>query len=192
MKYLKYLIYLILALVIIFIGKGLLTPSVTYENEIMVDKSIQESWAVMSDEMTASQWVPGYVKSELVSGTANTVGAVSNIYIEENGEEMIIQETITALEENKHMAMTFTMDFMNMDYEMNLEEKEDGTLLKTKTKAMGNGILSKAIVSFMPSSMKRQEDENLVKLKAAIEENTKDYFPAPVVDSTTVVEEVME
>jgi hypothetical protein len=61
-------------LVIIFIGRVLLTPSVSYENEILVDKSVKESWAVMSDELTMPKWIKGFQRSELVSGTKKYCG----------------------------------------------------------------------------------------------------------------------
>jgi len=47
MKYLKYIIITIIVLGIVFIAKGLLTPSISYENEVTVNKSAKESWAVM-------------------------------------------------------------------------------------------------------------------------------------------------
>ena len=79
-----------------------------------------------------------------------------------------------------------------MDYEINFEEQDGQTLIKTKSKTVGNGIISKSIVSFMGNSMKRQEDQNLIKLKTAIEESTKDYFPLPAIDSKEVVEDIIE
>jgi len=179
MKYLKYLLYLILALVIIFFGKGLLTPSVSYESEIVVNKPAAEAWAVMSDESQLSKWISGYIKSDLVSGTANTVGAVSNVYVEDQGQEMVMQETITGMTPNERMAMTFTMDFMDMDYELLFNEKDGKTTITSKSTTKGNGLFAKSIISFMPGSMKAQEDENMGKLKKVIEENTKNYFPEP-------------
>ncbi len=181
MKYLKYLLFLIVALAILFIGKGLLTPSVYYESEVVVNKSAKESWAVMSDEANLPKWIKGFKKTELVSGTANTVGSVSNVYVDEGGEEMVMKETITALKLYEQMAMNFSMDFMDMDYEMLFNEKDGNTTITTKSTTVGNGMIAKSIISFMPGSMKAQEEENLGKLKMLIEENTKDYFPAAVV-----------
>ncbi|MDH7444968.1 SRPBCC family protein [Aquimarina sp. 2201CG14-23] len=186
MKYLKYLLFLIIILALIFFGKGMLTPSVSYENEVVVNKPANESWAVMSDESNLPKWIKGFTKTELVSGTANEVGAVSKVYVEDRGEEMVMEETVTALTLNEHMAMTFTMDFMDMDYEMFFKEDDGKTTITTKSIAMGNGILSKSLISFMPGAMKAQEDENLNSLKRLIEENTKDYFPKKVVDTSAV------
>ncbi|WP_298320012.1 SRPBCC family protein [uncultured Aquimarina sp.] len=190
MKYLKYLLFLIIILALIFFGKGMLTPSVSYENEIVVNKPANESWAVMSDESNLPKWIEGFKRTELVSGMENTVGAVSKVYVEENGEEMMMEETITAVKPNEHMAMTFTMDFMDMDYEMLFKEKDGKTTISSKSTTMGNGIFAKSLISFMSGSMKEQEDKNLNNLKKIIEENTKNYFPEAVpetvIDTTTV------
>ena len=177
MKYLKYLLYLIIVVALIFFGKGLLTPSVSYDSEVFVDKSIEEAWAVMSDELKMPEWIEGFKRIEPVSGTPNTVGAVSKIYIEDGGQEMMMEETITAIKPNEHLAMTFTMDFMNMDYEMFLKEKDGKTHITTKSNTVGNGIVARSILAFMGGSMKNQEEENLSKLKKVIEENTTNYFP---------------
>ncbi len=176
MKYLKYLLGLILVLILIFFGRGLLTSSVYYESEIVVNKPINESWEVMSDESKLPKWIKGFKKTELISGTANSVGAVSKIYIEENGEEMIMEETIKGIKPNEFLSMKFTMDFMDMDYDMHLKENEGKTTIKTISTTTGNGLLAKSMIAFMTGSMKSQEDENLQNLKKLIEENTKDYF----------------
>jgi len=176
MKYLKYGLFLILLLGILFFVKGIITPSIQYECEVVVNKSLNEAWAVMSDEAKLPEWITGFKKTELVSGIPNTIGAVSKIYVEEGGQEMTMQETITNIKPNELMAMTFTMDFMNMDYEMILNEKNGSTTIKSKSKTTGNGIFAKSMVSFMRSSMKSQEEINLNKLKNTIEQNTKNYF----------------
>ena len=130
----------------------------------------------MGDEATMPDWILGFKRIELVSGTPNTLGAVSNVYIEENGEEMVMEETITAFEPNKQLGMKFTMDFMNMDYNLFLKEEAGKTLILTTSQTTGNSLFAKSIVSFMTKSMKAQEDENLNNLKRIIEENTKDYL----------------
>ena len=186
MKYLKYLLYLVIVLALLFIGKGIFSSPVFYECEVIVDKPANESWAVMSDESNLPKWIKGFKKTELISGTENTVGTVSKIYIEENGQDMIMEETVTAIKLNEHLAMTFTMDFMDMDYEIFFKEKDGKTTIRSKSTTTGNGIIAKSMISFMPGAMKAQEDENLNNLKKLINENTKNYFPETVVDAAEV------
>ncbi|MCK8523446.1 SRPBCC family protein [Aquimarina sp. D1M17] len=175
MKYLKYLLFVVIAIALVFFGKGLFTPSVYYEREVVINKPVKEVWAVMSDESKLPDWIEGFVKTELVSGTPNTVGAVSKVYVEDQGQEMVMEEIITKIKPEELMAMTFTMDFMNMDYEISMEEKDGKTSIKSKSTTVGNGIFAKSMISFMKGSMKDQEDENLNKLKLIVEENTKNY-----------------
>ncbi|SEM18392.1 Polyketide cyclase / dehydrase and lipid transport [Aquimarina amphilecti] len=177
MKYLKYLLYLIIVLSLVFFGIGFFTPSVSYENVIAVDKPASESWEVMSDVSNLPKWIKGFKRTELVSGTPNTVGAVSNVYVDNSGEEMVMEETITAMKLHERMAMTFTMDFMDMDYEMLFKEKGGKTMIISQSNIKGNSVFAKSLLSFMSSSMKTQEDVNLKNLKELIEKNAKDYFP---------------
>lgn len=184
MKYVKYILIAIILLVIIFIGRGLLTPSVSYDSEVVANKPVKESWAVMTDESNLPKWIKGFIKSELKSGTANTVGAISDVYVDDHGKEMVMKETITSVEPNDHLAMSFEMDFMKMDYMMVFEEKNGQTRITTRSKTEGNNMLAKSLISFMQGGMKKQEAENLNRLKKLIENNIKNYFPEPVVVDT--------
>jgi len=166
MKILKYIFGILLLLFIGFILLGVFKPSVEYKSAVTVDKSANEVWAVMQDTTKLSEWLSGFQKSELVSGTYNTVGAVSNIYFIENGAESIIQETITALDPGKKMAMDFHIDsFMDMEYEMLLDESNGKTSITATTKAKGLGLWQRSMVAMMGGAMQKQEDINMDKLK---------------------------
>ena len=45
MKYLKYLLGIIALIVLLFFGRGMLTPSISYSSEIIVEKSIKEAYS---------------------------------------------------------------------------------------------------------------------------------------------------
>lgn len=182
MKILKYLLGFILLLALIFFGRGLLTPSVSYESTIEVNKSAKESWAVMSDEVNLPKWIEGFKRAELVSGQANTVGAVSNIYVDQNGQEMVMKETVKAVKDHELLAMTFSMDFMDMDYEMLFNESNGKTKITSKSTTKGNGLFAKSMISFMGGSMKEQEDKNMNSLKKLIDENSKNYFEGYIIE----------
>ncbi len=190
MKYLKYLLGIIALLVIIFIGRGILTPSLSYNSEIMVDKPINEAWAVMNDESKISQWLKGIKEVEHVSGEKGTVGAVTKYTFDEDGQESIIFETIKTIRPNEHITMDFLMEgVMEMNYQVDFTEKDGKTHIQSSTVNKGIGMFMRSMLSFMKNSMQAQEDENMSNLKKLIEENTTDYFPEPVVE---MVEEVQE
>lgn len=191
MKYLKYLLGVVALLGVIFIGNGIITPSVSYESEIIVDKSIEEAWAVMSDESKTSEWLKDITKTERVSGERGTVGAVTNYTFTQDGNESIVTETIKSVTPNDHMAMDFVMEgVMNMDYKIAFSERDGTTRIKSSTTTTGDGIFMRSMVSFMKGSMQAQEEENMNNLKQVIAANTTDYFPAP--PAVEMVEEVQQ
>jgi len=178
MKYLKYILGLIAILVIGFFLMGIIKPKLAYDCEIIVEKPAAESWAVVQDEEKMSEWLPGFIKIENLSGTPGTVGAVSLVYFDNDGQQMSIRETITDIVPDKSISMTFEDDFMNMDYKMHLTSIDGKTKINSSTTAVGNGTISKSIMALMGGSIKAQEEANLVNLKKAIEQNIKDYFQA--------------
>ena len=62
MKILKWIVGVVAILGLLFFAKGFITPTISYDSEIMVDKPIKEAWAVMSDEGKISQWLKGITK----------------------------------------------------------------------------------------------------------------------------------
>ena len=178
MKYVKYILGILGILIIGFFLLGLIKSEVSYKCEIMIDKPLAESWKVTQDEDKLSEWLPGLQKIEHVSGTPGTVGAVSDVYFVEDGQEMIIRETITDIVPEESISMSYENDFMNMDYTMVMTSADGQTKINSSTVAVGNGMISKSLMALMGNSIKKQEETNLNNLKKAIEGNSKNYFSA--------------
>ncbi|WKW46487.1 SRPBCC family protein [Myroides sp. JBRI-B21084] len=176
-KFIKFFVVLLLALAIGFVAIGFITPKVTYDSEITVAKPANEAWAVMNDVEKLPDWLTGFKKFEHVSGTKGQVGAVSNVYFDNNGETMIIKETITKIIPNKSISMVYESDFMDMHYTITFNSLPNNqTKISSTTMAEGNGMISKSIMAIISSTLKAQEETNLTKLKTTIENNTKQYF----------------
>lgn len=190
MKYLKYFIGLILFLTLIFVGRGLMTPSISYSSEIIVDKSIEEAWAVMNDESKVTQWLKDLTKVEHVSGEKGKVGAVTKYTFSQNGSESSILETLKVIRPNEHIAMDFEIEgVMDMIYMADFSTKDGKTHIKSSTTNKAKNFPMQCMLPFMKGSFQSQEDENMANLKKLIEENTTDYFPAPVVEEMMEVKE---
>ena len=165
----------------LFIAKGFLTPTISYNNEIVFDKSVEEAWAVMNDESKISLWLEGIINIEHVSGKRGEVGGVTKYTFDEEGEKSIVVETIKSISLNEHIAIDFVMGgVMNMDYRVDLSEQDGSTQIKSSTITNGSGFFMRSMLSFMKDAIQNQEDENMSKLKNLIEENTTNYFSSPI------------
>lgn len=176
------LIFLVI-LVILFFGRGYLTPTVFYESEITVDKPVAEAWAVMNDESKITEWLSGITKVEHVSGEKGKVGQVTKYTFNENGQESEVVETLKKIVPNQKVEMDFVIEgAMKMEYEVNFSEKDGKTYVKSKTLNTGEGLIMRSMLSFMQGGMKSQEDENMGRLKKLIKENKTNYFPEPILE----------
>lgn len=179
MKILKYFLGIIVILSIGFILIGVFKPTVSYGSELEINKPAKEAWAVMNDQSKIALWLTGHKSTELISGTAGEVGAVSKIIMIPQGteDEMIMTETITANKKNEHMGMAFDADIMSSTLDMYFTEKDGKTIMRSDAIASGKGMIMKSMFGLMQSSMAKEDLKIMTNLKKVIEENTTDYFP---------------
>ena len=186
MKVLKYILFLIIALVLVFFAVGLFTPSVHYGHEISVDKPVKEAWAVAQDEAKYDQWLAGFQSIELLSGEKGKVGSKYKVVVKpgEGQEEFEMIETVVSMKEFDHVSMDFASDFMDFKQTMSFAEVDGKTKIKTDSEVLGKGIVSRSMFAIMQKlggAFTKQEAKNIDALKRVIEENTTDYYPEPSV-----------
>ena len=189
MKFLRIILGLLAVLVLIFLIRGLMTESVTYESEINVDKPVNEAFAVMNDESKINLWLESITNVKHISGTKGEIGAVTEYTFNEAGQESIIYETLKSTTPNKQVQLDFDAPgVMGMEYTVDFSEQDGKTSIKSTTVVTGQGFFMKCLLPWIGGSLASQEDINMSKLQKLINENTTNYFPAAVVEET--IEEV--
>lgn len=196
MKILKYILYIIIGLVLLFFTIGLLKPSVSYGHEITVNKSAKEAWAVSQDQSKFSQWLEGFKSIELISGEHWKEGSKYKVIVNpgEGQPDFEMIETLVSIKEYEEVEMVFDSEMMRFDQVITFKEADGKTTIRTDNKVAGDGIMMRsmfAIMEMLAGSFTAQETKNLEALKKLINENTTDYYPAPVV-SEDVEEPALE
>lgn len=186
MKILKYLLYLIIALVFIFIAVGFLKPTVSYGHEITVNKSAKEAWAVQQDKSKLAEWLKGFKSIDLISGEEGQVGSKYKVVVNpgEGQPDFEMIETVVSFKEFEHINLSFDSDMMVFNQITSFAETDGKTTIKTDSKIDGKGMMMRsmfALMEMLRGSFQAQEVENIENLKTVIEENTTDYYPAPVI-----------
>jgi len=190
MKILKTILWILALLFLIFIGRGILTDSVSYESEITVDKPVNESWAVMNDESKISQWLEGITAVKHVSGVKGEVGAVTEYTFNQGGQESTVIETIRSINPEGQIVMDFASPgAMDMAYKVDFAPDGGKTKIKSSTEVTGQGFIMKCLIPWIKGSLVAQEDSNMGKLKKLINENTTDYFPVQTITTTELVDQ---
>jgi len=184
LKYIKYFLYLILGLFLLFILIGIIKPTVEYGHEITVNKSMKEAWAVAQDESKFSQWLEGFKSIELISGIQGEVGSKYRVVVDpgEGQEDFEMVETLEVKEEYELLEMSYDSEMMLFYQKITQSENGGKTTIKTASSVTGKGIMMRSMFACMgifANSFQKQEEKNIEALKKVIEENTTDYYPVP-------------
>ena len=184
MKILKYIGITIAALVLIFLALGMFNSSVSYGHEIVVNKPIEEAWAVSQDVSKYDQWLEGFKSMELISGEQFMPGSTYRVVVNpgEGQEDFVMTETLVSIKENDHVHLSFDSEMMDFEQTMTFTEVDGGTKIMSDSEVIGKGIMMQSMFACMELCMgafDKQEAKNFDALKKLIEENTTVYG-APV------------
>ena len=169
MKILKFLIYLIGTLVIIFFAIGVINPSVKYSHNITIEAPMDKTWAVFSDETQMQHWIPNFKSIELVSGKKNALGSKYRMVVEDGGEDYELVETIIAWEKHYKFGMQIENDVLVNEVESIFTHINGRTKINTTVDIKGKDLLMKSSLFLMKGHFEEQSDESYEKLKSLVE-----------------------
>ena len=192
MKFLKYLLFFFLALVVVFIIFGF-QKTVEYGTEITVEKPLKEAWAVTQDASKYGEWLEGFKSMELISGEQGAVGSQYKVIVNPgDGKDFEMIETVVGIDEFEKVDLKFESDAMDFFQTIHFSGDESSSTIKTDSKVNAKGFLTRAMFAMMETlggGFTKQETKNFTALKKLIEENTTDYYPAPTLEEA---EEALE
>lgn len=182
MKILKYLLFVVVGLIVIYLLIGFIKPSVTYGHEISVNKPLKEAWAVSHDESKLGQWLQGFKSIELISGDSGAVGSKYKVVVSpgEGQPDFEMTETVVSKKEFEHIALSLDSEMMVFEQTMSFAEANGKVTVKTDSKVMGKSMLIRpmfALMEWFTGAFTAQEVKNIEALKKVIEENTTNYYP---------------
>ena len=165
MKILKYILFAVLGLIVLFLSLGLIYPSVSYGHEIKVDKSIEEAWAVSQDETKYGEWLEGFKSMELISGEKYQTGSKYKVVVAPgNGQpDFEMTETLVSIKEFDHVTMHFDSEAMDFEQTIFFSETDDGATVKSDSKVIGKNLMSRSMFAAMELLMgafQSQEEKN--------------------------------
>ncbi len=194
MKILKYILYSILILALLFLALGFIQPSVNYGHEVTVNKPIKEAWAVHQDVSKLDQWLEGFKSIDLISGESGEVGSKYKVVVNpgDGQEDFEMTETVVSKEDFDHFSMNFDSDVMVFDQTIHFSEEDGKTKIKTDSKAKGKSMMLRsmfALMNMVGNTFHAQEVKNVEALKRVIEENITDYYPPPPAPEEEMMED---
>ena len=160
---------IIVALAVIFLLIGVFVPTVAYEHKITVNASLEKSFSVFISDSRLGEWLTGFVSLELTGGEPETVGSTYRVVTEENGEEIVMNEVVTAFIKNERFTHTLENDVLMGEIDARFSGDSTGTEIAVMTQFTGKNMLWRSILPLFKSMMIEQAQNDFNKLKEIIE-----------------------
>ncbi len=180
MRYLKIITVTFLVVIGLFLLVGFLFPTIEYGHEIIVDKGIEESWAVSQDTTKMHLWLQGFQSITLIDGIDGQVGSQYKVVVNpgEGQDDFVMHETVLDRQPPSLIHLKFDSEMMLFDQVLYLKQKGDKTVVGTQSKVAGKSIFMRsmfALMHYIAGSFQQQEVKNIEALKNVINSNSSIY-----------------
>jgi uncharacterized protein YndB with AHSA1/START domain len=168
-KILLGLVGIILFLVAGFFAIGLLNPSLSQETRVEINKPRAIVWAYFTDQSKMKEWMANVKTIERISGEPLTSGSKFKMIFEENGDEIVMTETMTEVKENEAFAFILENEVMHAEDKITFIDKGDKTELVENNTFVGGNLFWRSLFAVMKSGFSKNSKKTYERLKANIE-----------------------
>jgi hypothetical protein len=167
-KYIK-IVLAVIILIFLLMLPGIIKPTVSYENEVHINKPVDISFMVFTDPSKMEEWLTGFKKMEWIQGMPAMPGSLMRLTLEINGREVEITEEVLAFEWNRRFAFRLHHKKIKVDCDYTFVASDMNSKIKSSMMVQGKNVFWRTINVFMKGKMQKQNQEDLEKLKAVIE-----------------------
>ena len=168
-KILLALLAIIVVAVVGVLAMGFLKPTYKGTVSVTVNAPAAKTFAVFNNTDNMGKWMNGFKGIENVSGEKNQVGSKWKLHFTENGREMVIDETVTEFEQDKHFGFDMEDAFAKFHVDVRFEEQNGQTVISQTSEGAGKGIIARSMIAIMSGSVQSQQNEMYGKLKTLVE-----------------------
>jgi uncharacterized membrane protein len=146
------------------------------ENTVEISKPPSDVYEFLVDEENLSLWIKNFIKLERLEGEEGEVGSTSKHIYNENGKTIEFIEEITAKETGK----LFKGVLRNRQVEIKISNElfllaDNSTRLVVVSEFYPQNLIIKIVTFFSKKSIIKRQQDDLQRLKEAIEELTEDF-----------------
>ncbi len=159
----------IAVLIIGFILAGVIKPVYNGNLSVTVNAPASKTFEVFNNPDNMGKWMNHFKSIKNISGGKNEVGSKWQITFDENGRDLVMNETVTAFEQDKHFAFDMEDEFASFHIDITFDEINGQTVISQTSTGAGKGIMSRSMIALMSSAIAKQQVEMYNRLKALVE-----------------------
>ena len=171
-KFLKIAGIILAVLVLGFFAAGLITPKVSYDGSVTVNKPLEETFLLFNDLDNLKNWIPEVTSYEILSETPDKVGSKIKMTIESEGKTMEMNETILEYVPNEKVGLYFEVGDMKKTDNYHFKADGENTIIHSAHICEGSNLFFKSMFSFFKSYFKKIDQDYLNNFKTFAEKTS--------------------
>ncbi len=171
MQFVKYTLLGLFGITLAFFSLGIFHNSTSYQNEVVVNASVEDSYEVFITDSLTSKWLLGYVGSEVITGSPLMPGSRFIVYFEQEDNTYQFIEELVDIKRNEKFIFNMETELFLGRVEVYFEGNERETTITTYTTMEGTNLFYKSLMYIMNGGMQAQSQVNYELLKKLIEKH---------------------
>lgn len=170
MKAVKIILGIIIALTIVFFATGLVVKENNYKAEVLVDKSVSETFILFNDISKIKNWIPEIKSIDTIQFNSVITGSRFKMVVDNQGQEVTMEEKVLAFIPNKKVTLFFDAEGMLKTDEYVFTSKDGKTMISMNSsfKSEDSYLLS-CVFPYFKGTLKDIDQQYLDNFKAFAE-----------------------
>ena len=169
MKAVKIILATITLLILVFFLTGLFINETKYTSEILVEKPLEEVFAVFNDNTKIKNWIPELKSLKPIITTPEIAGSTYEMVVNNQGQEITMTEKVLEYIPNKKVVIFFDAENMlkTDSYIFSLEDKKTKITMQSSCKS--DSYLMSCLFPYFKGTFKEIDQGYLNNFKTFIE-----------------------
>lgn len=156
-------------LIAVFLIRGWITPSVSYQTKIAIDQDVDTVFAFFNDLEKTPLWISGLKKIEALSGVPGATGFRSRYYFEEGGRTTEFTEEVLEVKEKERFIFKLDSRDLTSLTTTRLTPVANGAEITMDNVVSGKSFLMKMMLPWVKGQMLKRQTADLQRLKGLVE-----------------------
>lgn len=148
---------------------GILSPEVSYDSEVLVNKPLGQSWEVFTDPARTAEWLEGFQARAQVSGEPGKLGSKVKMAFVEEGQTIYATEEIINLIPRQQFDFVLEAEVLSTLVKVSFFPEGDQTRILAKSVVHGKNPIYRSMFVILKGTFAKQDQITYENLKAVIE-----------------------
>lgn len=170
MKILIYVVGFILTCFLGFYIIGVVKPKISYETSITINRPVQQTWEVFSNEKLMKEWMQGFDRIEKINQEPFQTSAKYKLILKDKNQEFENNHTVISAVPNSLYEYELDNAVLKNHITISFKEPQQFTTeIVISNEVEAKNWFLKSLFVFFKSQFKTQDDQNLQALKKLVE-----------------------